>query len=449
MPKIKTSKVILAVICVAIVAALAWTFFKPKQQQPQYITETVSRGDLENTVLATGTLDATRLISVGAQVSGQVKKMYVQLGDEVKQGQLIAQIDSTTQQNSLKTADANIKNLEAQRLQQQANLNEKQLEYRRQQQMYAQDATAKAELESAEAAFKTAQAQVKALDAQIESAKVTRSTAQTNIGYTQIVAPTDGTVVAIVTEEGQTVNANQSAPTIVKIAKLQNMTIKAQVSEADIMKVEKGQQVYFTTLGDDKKRYATLRQIEPAPDSIASESSNASSSSSSTSSSAIYYNALFDVPNEDGKLRIDMTAQVYIVLDSVKNALLVPSSALSSRPAGAQNRSGHRPSAGSSAPAAEQKTERDKNAPRLQRLNLNAEQKQAIESGKASLSVVRVLQQDGSAQPKQVLIGINNRVNAQVLAGLNQGDQVIIADSSDTSAASANSGNRRRGPMGM
>jgi macrolide-specific efflux system membrane fusion protein len=84
-------------------------FFKPKQQQPQYIIKTVSRGDLENTVLATGTLDATRLISVGAQVSGQVKKMYVQLGDEVKQGQLIAQIDSTTQENSLKTADANIK----------------------------------------------------------------------------------------------------------------------------------------------------------------------------------------------------------------------------------------------------------------------------------------------------------------------------------------------------
>lgn len=130
------------------------------------------------------------------------------------------------------------------------------------------------------------------------------------------------------TEEGQTVNANQSAPTIVKIAKLQNMTIKAQVSEADIMKVEKGQQVYFTTLGDETKRYATLRQIEPAPDSISSESN---STTSSTTSSAVYYNALFDVPNTDGKLRIDMTAQVYIVLNSAKNALLVPSSALSSK----------------------------------------------------------------------------------------------------------------------
>lgn len=271
MPKIKPIKLVIIIVCIAIIAVLAWKFLKPKEQQPQYITAEVTRGDIENNVLATGTLDATKLISVGAQVSGQVKKMYVQLGDQVKQGQLIAQIDSTTQENSLKTSDANIKNLEAQRLQQVASLNEKQLEYRRQQQMYAQDATPRADLESAEASYKTAQAQIKALDAQIESAKVTKSTAQTNIGYTRIVAPTDGTVVAIVTEEGQTVNANQSAPTIVKIAKLQNMTIKAQVSEADIMKVEKGQQVYFTTLGDETKRYATLRQIEPAPDSISSE----------------------------------------------------------------------------------------------------------------------------------------------------------------------------------
>ena len=434
----------IALLCIALLAFLAWNYFKPKQEQPQYITETVSRGDLENTVLATGTLDATKLISVGAQVSGQVQKMYVQLGDEVKQGQLIAQIDSTTQENSLKTAEANIKNLEAQRLQQEANLNEAQLAYKRQQQMFAQDATSKAELESAEAAFKTAIAQVKAIDAQIESAKVTKSTAQTNIGYTRIVAPTDGTVVAIVTEEGQTVNANQSTPTIVKIAKLQNMTIKAQVSEADIMKVEKGQQVYFTTLGDDSKRYASLRQIEPAPDSISDESSTTSSSSNT----AVYYNALFDVPNQDGKLRIDMTAQVYIVLDAAENTLLVPSTAISNRPAKTKQNT----TAQAAASSADNKSDAaPTQAPKLERLKLNAAQQQLLKDGKASLSVVRVLQADGSAQPKQVLIGINNRVHAQVLAGLKEGDQVVIADSSETSAASANSGNRRRNgpPMGM
>ena len=445
MQKIKAFKMIIAVLCIAVVAYVAWTYFKPKQEQPQYITESVSRGDLENTVLATGTLDATKLVSVGAQVSGQVQKMYVQLGDEVKQGQLIAQIDSTTQENSFKTAEANIKNLEAQRLQQEANLNEMQLAYKRQQQMYAQDATSKAELESAEASYKTAQAQIKAIDAQIESAKVTKSTAQTNIGYTRIVAPTDGTVVAIVTEEGQTVNANQSTPTIVKIAKLQNMTIKAQVSEADIMKVQKGQAVYFTTLGDDSKRYASLRQVEPAPDSITDDDT----STSTSTRTAIYYNALFDVPNHDGKLRIDMTAQVYIVLDSAKNALLVPSSALSTRTTNANRSSNSNTEAASSA---QNKSDADHpQAPRLERLKLNAAQQQLVKDGKATVSVVRVLQADGSAQPKQVLVGINNRVNAQVIAGLKEGDQVVIADSSDTAAATANSSNRRRNgpPMGM
>ena len=445
MQKIKAFKMIIAVLCIAVVAYVAWTYFKPKQEQPQYITESVSRGDLENTVLATGTLDATKLVSVGAQVSGQVQKMYVQLGDEVKQGQLIAQIDSTTQENSFKTAEANIKNLEAQRLQQEANLNEMQLAYKRQQQMYAQDATSKAELESAEASYKTAQAQIKAIDAQIESAKVTKSTAQTTIGYTRIVAPTDGTVVAIVTEEGQTVNANQSTPTIVKIAKLQNMTIKAQVSEADIMKVQKGQAVYFTTLGDDSKRYASLRQVEPAPDSITDDDT----STSTSTSTAIYYNALFDVPNHDDKLRIDMTAQVYIVLDSAKNALLVPSSALSTRTTNANRSSNSNTEAASSA---QNKSDADHpQAPRLERLKLNAAQQQLVKDGKATVSVVRVLQADGSAQPKQVLVGINNRVNAQVIAGLKEGDQVVIADSSDTAAATANSSNRRRNgpPMGM
>ncbi|MCX2582004.1 biotin/lipoyl-binding protein, partial [Klebsiella pneumoniae] len=98
MPKIKPITLVIIFVCIAIIAVLAWKFLKPKQQQPQYITAEVTRGDIENNVLATGTLDATTLISVGAQVSGQVKKMYVQLGDQVKQGQLIAQIDSTTQE---------------------------------------------------------------------------------------------------------------------------------------------------------------------------------------------------------------------------------------------------------------------------------------------------------------------------------------------------------------
>ena len=422
-------------IGVAIIAAVAWFFFKPKDQAPQYISAEVSNGDIEDSVLATGVLEATKMVSVGAQVSGQVKKMYVQLGDQVKQGQLIAQIDSIRQENELKTAKANIQNQQAQLAVQQANLAKVEAEYKRQQAMFSQDATSRAELETALANFKTAQAQIAAINAQIEQSRLTLATAQENLGYTSIIAPMDGTVVAIVTEEGQTVNANQTAPTIVKLAKLDTMTIKAQISEADVMKVEKGQTVYFTTLGNsDKKHYAQLRQVEPAPNSINTETTNTSSSSSST---AVYYNALFDVPNEDGKLRIDMTAQVYIVLAEAKNVLTIPAAAIQTK------RSNKKENGNNSVATDKAKNADTQKAQHPKRLDLTEAEKALIAQGKASTGMVRVLQADGTAQPQPVLIGLNNRVTAQVLRGLKQGDQVVIADATDSSNESAKRSNQR------
>lgn len=443
MPKIKPSRIVVAIVSILAIAVTAWFFLKPKEQAPQYISSEVTRGDIEDSVLATGVLEATKMVSVGAQVSGQVKKMYVQLGDQVKQGQLIAQIDSIRQENDLKTAEASIKNQQAQLAVKQANLAKVQAEYQRQQAMYAQDATSRAELEAALASYKTAQAEILAINAQIEQSRLTLATAKEDLGYTRIVAPMDGTIVAIVTEEGQTVNANQSAPTIVKLAKLDNMTIKAEISEADVMKVEEGQTVYFTTLGNsDKKHYAKLRQVEPAPNSINTESNNSSTSSSST---AVYYNALFDVPNEDGKLRIDMTAQVYIVLAEAKNVLTVPAAALqsSNRPQGKR--------ADRNADQAKQQNPTDHDqaqTERPKRLQLSTEEKALIEQGKASMSMVRVIQADGTAKPQPVLVGLNNRVTAQVIKGLKQGDKVVIADASDTSNDSAKRSNRVGGGAG-
>lgn len=429
--KVRPVKTIIIVVSILVIALLSWLMLKPKETAPQYITAEVSRGDIESSVLATGVLEATKMVSVGAQVSGQVKRMYVQLGDQVKQGQLIAQIDSVRQENELKTAEASIKNQQAQLAVQQANLAKVEAEYKRQQTMFSQDATSRAELESALASYKTAQAQIAAINAQIEQSRLTLATTKEDLGYTQIVAPMDGTIVAIVTEEGQTVNANQTAPTIVKLATLDTMTVKAQISEADVMRVEKGQTVYFTTLGNsEKKHYAKLRQVEPAPNSINTENTNTSSSSTS---SAVYYNALFDVPNEDGKLRIDMTAQVYIVLAEAKNVLTVPASALqtSKRP--------NRKDRGAD------KTE-TKDAPRSQqpkRLDLTADEQALITQGKASTSMIRVLQADGTIQPQPVLIGLNNRVTAQVIKGLKQGDQVVIADASDSSNEAAKRSSQR------
>lgn len=441
MPKIKPIKVLIILICIALIAALAWSYFKPKQKQPDYISSEVTHTDLEDSVLATGTLQAAQIVSVGAQVSGQVKKMYVKLGDEVQQGQLIAQIDSVPQQNEFKTAEANIKNQKAQLSIKIANLAKVEAEYNRQKNMFSQDATSRAEYEASLAAFKTAQADIAASNAQIEQSYLTLATTKEKLGYTSIVAPISGTVVAIVTEQGQTVNSNQTAPTIVKLAKLDTMTIKAQISEADVMRVQEGQKVYFTTLGDsENKRYATLRQIEPAPDSINNETKTTTTSSST--SNAIYYNALFDVPNPDGKLRIDMTAQVYIILAEAKNALTVPSAALQ-----ASNRPARRNNAASAAKATDDSNSRNKDksgdaaAQRPKLLELTADEKALIEQKKASLAMVRVLNEQGEISRQQVLVGLNNRINAQILRGLKEGQKIVIADGSDGSNDAA----KRRG----
>ncbi|MDM1311585.1 MacA family efflux pump subunit [Acinetobacter indicus] len=447
MPKIKPTKLALAALAIVALIAAAWFFLKPKQEQPQYITAAVSRGDIENSVLATGVLEATKMVSVGAQVSGQVRKMYVELGDQVKQGQLIAQIDSVRQENELKTAEASIKNQQAQLAVRQANLAKVEAEYRRQQAMYDQDATSRAELEAALASYKTAQADIAAINAQIEQSRLTLATTREDLGYTRIVAPMDGTVVAIVTEEGQTVNANQSAPTIVKLAKLDTMTVKSEISEADVMKVEEGQRVYFTTLGNsEKKHYATLRQVEPAPNSINTETSN----SSSTSSSAVYYNALFDVPNEDGKLRIDMTAQVSIVLDEAKNVLMIPAAAIQASNRPQRSRAPGADQAPAERGASEARGQRPA-GDRPARLTLTEQERALIDQGKAALAMVRVLQADGNAKPQQVLTGLNNRVSVEIIKGLKEGDQVIIADGSDTSNDGAKRSNRGgpSGPMRM
>src|SRR5690554_597287 len=447
MPKIKPTKLALAALAIVALIAAAWFFLKPKQEQPQYITAAVSRGDIENSVLATGVLEATKMVSVGAQVSGQVRKMYVELGDQVKQGQLIVQIDSVRQENELKTAEASIKNQQAQLAVRQANLAKVEAEYNRQKAMYAQDATSRAELEAALASYKTAQADIAAINAQIEQSRLTLATTREDLGYTRIVAPMDGTVVAIVTEEGQTVNANQSAPTIVKLAKLDTMTVKSEISEADVMKVEEGQRVYFTTLGNsEKKHYATLRQVEPAPNSINTETSN----SSSTSSSAVYYNALFDVPNEDGKLRIDMTAQVSIVLDEAKNVLMIPAAAIQASNRPQRSRAPGADQAPAERGASEARGQRPA-GDRPARLTLTEQERALIDQGKAALAMVRVLQADGSAKPQQVLTGLNNRVSVEIIKGLKEGDQVIIADGSDTSNDGAKRSNRGgpSGPMRM
>ncbi|XKM13898.1 efflux RND transporter periplasmic adaptor subunit [Orbaceae bacterium ac157xtp] len=352
--------------------------FFASESVPKYITATVERGDLERTVLADGTIKAFKQVSVGAQVSGQIKKLYVELGDEVKKGDLIAEIDDLTQNNNLKQAQAALESLEAQRKAKMANLVNNQLTYDRQLKLVNRGAGAQSDLDAALAQLDAIKAEIVALDANIVSAQIAVDTANVNLGYTKITSPMDGVIVAIPVEAGQTVNSVQSAPTIVKVAQLDKMTIEAQISEADVINVAKGMNVYFTILGLPDKRFdgLTLRAIEPAPDSINTETSTTSSSATT----AIYYHGLFDVDNPEHLLRISMTAQVYIILAQAKDVLYIPSMAIT----------------------------------------------QKLPNNKAK---IYILDDKQNVIEKEIEIGLDNGVNVElkVSSGLKQGDTLIIS----------------------
>lgn len=356
---------------------------------PQVTSAAVERGDLEVSVLATGTINAFKLVSVGARATGEVKRLAVALGDKVKEGQLIAEIDALTQQNELRDAQASLRSAEALLNSRKATLAQAELAARRQRELAAADAGARAELETAEAAFNTARADVESQQAMVAQSRIKVDTAQLNLGYARVLAPMDGTVVAIVTEQGQTVNALQTAPTIIKLARLDTMTIKAKISEADVPRVKPGMPVYFSLLGEpDRRIQATLRAVEPGDTTLADATAVTSTSSSSGTTSAIYYNGIFDVPNPDGTLRINMTAQATIVLAQAKATLSVPVAALGAR---------------------DPKTDRYK---------------------------VRVLGAEGRIEDREVRVGLNNRVRAQVLEGLKEGEKVVTAEAAPAGAAS-------------
>lgn len=373
----------IAVAVVAMLLLVKVLFFRAPPQ-PDYVTTQATLADIEDSVLASGTLEAVRQVSVGAQVSGQLKSLKVQLGDEVKQGQLVAEIDDMTQQNDLRNAQAVLAARKAERQAKQATLKQTQLAYARQRQMLAREASSRADFEAAEATLNVTRADILALDAQIAQAEIEVDKARVNLGYTRILSPMDGKVVAIVTKEGQTVNSFQIAPTIIKVAQVDTMTVKAQISEADVTRVRPGQKVYFTILGDPDKRYhGMLRAIEPAPDSIQrDESTSALTGSGGTTSgtgAAVYYNGLFEVPNPDEMLRISMTAQVFIVLGEAKQTLIIPSSALGKR-------------------------------------------------GEDGRYIVQVVGADNELTERRIEVGMNNNVNAQVLEGLSAGERVVSAE---------------------
>ncbi len=326
--KKKWIKRIIWLLLAVLLIVVIWAIFRPKEEV-NYITDEVQRSNLNQIVNATGEISAAQLVDVGAQASGQIKKLYVKLGQQVKKGDLIASIDSTTQLNTLNTNKARLDTYRAQLVSAQVALRVKQRAFDRERALLAQDATSKADWENAQDSLAAAKANVAELKSQIRQTQIAINTSEADLGYTRITAPMDGTVVSIPVEEGQTVNASQNTPTIVQLADLSKMLNKMQIAEGDMGKVKAGMSLTFTTLADNaKKRQAKLDVVDPGLTTMSQGSYN---TSTDTTDTAIYYYARALVPNDDGALHIGMTTQNNILVKSVKGVLTVSNQAIKHR----------------------------------------------------------------------------------------------------------------------
>ncbi|WMN15869.1 efflux RND transporter periplasmic adaptor subunit [Pseudomonas piscis] len=374
-------RALLAALCVIpIVAIVAWKFIPSGRDQ--FSTVQVRRGDIESSVTALGTLQPRRYVDVGAQASGQIRKIHVEAGDAVKEGQLLVEIDPSTQQAKLDASRFAIENLQAQLQEQYAQNQLARQKYQRQQNLAAGGATRDEDVQTAQAELKATQARIDMFKAQIRQAQASLRSDQAELGYTRIYAPMSGTVVAVDAREGQTLNAQQQTPLILRIAKLSPMTVWAEVSEADIGHVKPGMSAYFTTLSGGGRRWtSTVRQILPIPPKPLNETSQGGGSPSSTSKSGsgrvVLYTVLLDVDNADNALMAEMTTQVFFVANSVKDVLTAPIAAL-----------------------------QDGAAPGQQ--------------------IVRVVAENGAVSERQVKVGISDRLRVQILDGLNEGDHLLI-----------------------
>ena len=365
-------------------------FFKIKDEKVEFITKKAKKGSFSKKVDATGEIFATELIDVGAQVSGQIKKLYVKLGDQVKKGDMIASIDSSTQQNSIDNKEAQLAIYKAQLESAKVALNIAKTQFDRENALFSKNATSKQEFESAKNTYSANSAKIKELEAQIKQTNIELSTAKINLGYTKITAPRDGTVVSVQVEEGQTVNANQTTPTIVNIADLSHVKMKMQIAEGDITKIKVGTPVEYSILSEPTKKFqTTVSSIDPGLTTLSdgsyssSSSSKSSNSSSSSSSSAVYYYAQSIVDNKDGILRIGMTTQNELLIANVEGAIIVPSIGI----------------------------KKDENG-----------------------TFVYVLK-DGKPVKTAVKTGIKDNLDTQIISGINEGDEIITSQGSSSEIA--------------
>ena len=387
----KRKKGLWLILIIIFLCGCSYFSFFSKKDDVSYITQQVRRQNVEKVVNATGEVKAQDLVTVGAQVSGKIEQLYVNIGQEVKKGELIAEIDSTTQQNDVDIAKAKLSSYQAQLKAAKTSLSIAEKQYKRMQELKKKNAASDEDLENAQDVYETAQSKVAEIEASLKETEITLSTAETNLGYTKITAPLDGTIVSVPVKVGQTINAAMDTPTIVQIADLDKMEIWIEISEGDIGNIKPGVKVTYTVLADMNKVYeTTLASIDPALTLLTDDQYT----ETVDSSEAIYFYGRLRVPNTDGKLRIGMTTQNAIYVESAEDVLTVPTIAV-----------------------------------------------QGTVDGK----YVEVLTANG-VEKRQIVTGVSDDINIEVKKGLNEGDEVIVAkmSSSEISDKAANARGARR-----
>ncbi|MGR0186107.1 efflux RND transporter periplasmic adaptor subunit [Azospirillum aestuarii] len=348
----------------------------------------VGRGTVEDTVTALGKIQPRAYVDVGAQVSGQLTRLHVTVGQMVREGDLLAEIDPALQQAKVEAGRAERARLTALLAEQRARADFAEAQLARQAALRRSGSGRGEAYDQARMEARIAAAQVEATQAQIRQTDSTLQADEAQLGYTRIYAPMSGTLIAVDARQGQTINSAYEAPVLMRIADLSAMTVWTQVSEADVTRLADGMPLYFTTLGHPGRRWtARLQEILPAPPKPPASGNGGGSSPSGgggAANSVVLYTALFEIANDQGELRPDMTAQVFFVAAAAKDAVTVPVAALT--PANDEAAGRHR---------------------------------------------VSLIGAGGAVETREVRVGVRDRFNAQILEGLAEGERIVVGWKTD------------------
>ena len=366
----------LRLIILALIAAAAavWWFTRKPPAPPAPPVGAVALADITQTVQAAGVLQAKTRVDVGAQVSGQIQTIHVQLGQRVKKGDLLVSLDPELARSDVAQAEASVAQASAGLDSRRIDADAARRELKRQQRLLAGQATSGIEAEKAEVELAKIEADLRGQAATVARLQADLDKKKVNLSYTRITAPMDGTVVNLPVQEGQTVISVQITPVILTLADLDTITVRTKVPEADVQAIKEGQVARFTTLSGEGKRYeGKVRVIQPVPE---------------RAGNAVFYNVLFEVDNRDRALFSDMTVQVDIETGSVKQVLAMPIVALGER-------------------------------------------------GKDGRFTVQVLDGANKQTPRQVKVGLQDGAKVQVVDGLKAGEKVLLAPPSGPDAAAS------------